>query len=252
MAILKEIEVVIRVNGQELKEYDDEDASNDDESSVSKYVEATSGAEFQVVTSAPISYQFSSDALAIKIYLDGVYVENGLVLKEHVRGLCAWQWQRTFHGAKSFDGNRWELKPFKFVEIKAGMPCRAFKLRWLTLPVENDSQRADNTSRSSHVKDLGTINVELHRRVVLGQSAPRIRKNDKDIGSASVLTEKELKGKSVTHGVAYVWLFACSSAWRWQQTQQIWRCQKGRRCQCPDLRDNMCGWEKLPSRKVHL
>ena len=121
MAILKEIEVAIVVNGQELKEYDDEDASNDDQNSVSKYVEATSGAEFQIVTSAPIWYDFSSDAVLMKIYLDGAYVENGLFLKKDARRTRARQ--RTFDGAKRFNGDQWEVKPFKFIEITAGMPC---------------------------------------------------------------------------------------------------------------------------------
>ena len=123
MAILKDIEVVIRVNGQELKEYDDEDASNDDESSVSKYVEATSGAEFQILTSAPKLYRFSSDAVAIKIYMDGAYVDDALFSKEDAGWTGAWK--KSFDGARRFDGSRWKVKPFKFIEIKAGMPCRA-------------------------------------------------------------------------------------------------------------------------------
>ena len=120
MAILKEIEVAIVVNGQELKEYDDEDAGNDDQNSVSKYVEATSGAEFQIVTSAPIWFEFSSDAVMMKIYLDGAYVENVLFQKEEAGRTKAWQ--RTVDGARRFNGNRWVVKPFKFVEITAGMP----------------------------------------------------------------------------------------------------------------------------------
>ena len=53
MAILKDIKVAIMINGKELKEYDDEDDVNDDQSSVSKYVEATSNAQFEIFTSAP-------------------------------------------------------------------------------------------------------------------------------------------------------------------------------------------------------
>ncbi|KAK0514523.1 hypothetical protein JMJ35_003140 [Cladonia borealis] len=186
MAILKEIEVVIRVNGQELKEYDDEDASNDNESSVSKYVEATSGAQFQIATTAPRSYQFSSDALLMKIYVDGVYVEGSLLRKKD----AGWTrgWDQYHDGPRRFDGDRWEVKPFKFMEIKA---------------VENELQTPDDTSKYSHIKDLGTINIEFCRRMVLGKGAPRIWKYDKDIGGASALTEKQLKGKSLTHGVAF-------------------------------------------------
>ena len=78
--------------------------------------------------------------------------------------------------------------------------------------MENDSQRTENTFRSSHIKDLGTINIEIHRQEVLGKSENTGSAADKTLGGASAFTEKQLKGKSVTHGIAYVWLFTCSSA----------------------------------------
>ena len=53
MAILENIKVAIMISGQELKEYDKEDDVNDDQSSVSRYFEATSDAEFETMTSAP-------------------------------------------------------------------------------------------------------------------------------------------------------------------------------------------------------
>ena len=119
MAILKDIKVTIIVNGQELKEYDDEDVGNDDQNSVSKYVEATSDAEFKIITSAPRWYQLTSDAVRMDICLDGVYVDNRLLLKDDADRINAWQ--RDIDGAKRFDGSRWEVKPFKFCEITAGM-----------------------------------------------------------------------------------------------------------------------------------
>lgn len=119
MAILNGIKVAIVINGQELKEYDDEDVGNDDQNSVSKYIEATSDTEFEIMTSARW-YQFTSDAVQMDIYVDGAYIQNGLMLEE----LAGWtrSWQCIFKGATRFDGNQWEIKPFKFVEITAGMP----------------------------------------------------------------------------------------------------------------------------------
>ena len=119
MAILKDIKVAIVINGQELKEYDDEDVDNDDQNSVSKYVEAISDAEFQIMTSAPSWYQFTSDAVQMHVYMDGAYVDNRLMRKESANRLCAWQ--LYVYGAKRFDGDRWNVKPFKFREITAGM-----------------------------------------------------------------------------------------------------------------------------------
>ena len=119
MAILKDIKVAIIINGQELKEYDDEDVGNDDENSVSKYVEATSDAEFQIISSAPIWYQFASDAVRMDLYIEGAYVDNCLMLKDNPKIFSAWR--LNLDGARRFDGNRWEVKPFKFREITAGM-----------------------------------------------------------------------------------------------------------------------------------
>ena len=70
--------------------------------------------------------------------------------------------------------------------------------------MENDFQTTDNTSTYSHIKDLGTISIEFHRQKVLGGSNNRTWTAEKTIGGASMFTEKQLKGKSVTHGVAYV------------------------------------------------
>lgn len=78
--------------------------------------------------------------------------------------------------------------------------------------MENDSQRPDDTTKSGQIKDLGTIDVEFHRCNILGKSPAERWEFAKNLGRASVVTEKQLIGKSVTHGVAYGSLFSCSSA----------------------------------------
>lgn len=78
--------------------------------------------------------------------------------------------------------------------------------------MENDSQSPDDTIKSSQIKDLGTIKIEFRRRDIVGKGRAEDRKFDKDLRGAPVLTEKQLKGKSLTHGVAYGLLFPCSFA----------------------------------------
>ena len=119
MAILKDIKVAIMINGQELKEYNDEDVGNDEENSVSKYVEAISEAKFEIITSASRWYQFTSDAVQMDIYMDGAYADACLLRKKDASRVHAWKCR--LNGARRFDGNRWEVKPFKFREITAGM-----------------------------------------------------------------------------------------------------------------------------------
>ena len=119
MAILKDIKVAITIDGQELREYDDEEVDNDDQNSVSKYVEAASDVEFQIMTSAPTSYQFTSDAVRMNVYMDGAFVDAFLLAKGSVGRVHAWH--ACSSGARTFDGNRWTVEPFKFREITAGM-----------------------------------------------------------------------------------------------------------------------------------
>ena len=78
--------------------------------------------------------------------------------------------------------------------------------------MENDFQRPNDITTSAQIKDLGTIHIEVHRCNMVGKGRTESPEFDKNLGGASVVTEKQLKGKSVTHGVAYGSLFSCSSA----------------------------------------
>ena len=73
--------------------------------------------------------------------------------------------------------------------------------------VETGPQRPDDTTERGHIKDLGTINIEFRRCNIVDKCPAKSWEFGKNLGGASVLTEKQLKGKSVTHGVAYVPLF---------------------------------------------
>ena len=118
MAILKDIKVVIIVDGQELQEYCDEDAMSDKQSSVSNYVEATSDAHFQIRSSAPGSYQFTSDAIVMRVYLDGVPVDTVSTTKEMATYHQAWD--MVSEGSEGWTSHGWRLRPFTFIEFKPG------------------------------------------------------------------------------------------------------------------------------------
>lgn len=78
--------------------------------------------------------------------------------------------------------------------------------------MENESQRSDDTIKSAQIKDLGTINIEFHRIRIIGKGHADSGEFEKNLGGASAVTEKQLKGKSVTHGVAYGSPFSYSFA----------------------------------------
>ena len=74
--------------------------------------------------------------------------------------------------------------------------------------METDSQRPADMTKRGQIKDLGTVNIEFRRRKIVGKSPITSWEFDKDLGGTSVLTEKQLKGDNVTHGVAYGSLFS--------------------------------------------
>ena len=122
MAILKEIEASVIIDGNALTEYDDEDTldeSSEHTSEVSKYIEAVSGAEFSIGLTVPKSYNFRGDALSFKTSLDGVYVESTFCREAKLKNLRE-DWHKTVAGSEVKNGTQWYLRPFKFGDIKIG------------------------------------------------------------------------------------------------------------------------------------
>ena len=111
MAVIKRIEVTIRVNKKNLPEFNDED-SHSDKTSVSKYVEAISGARFEIVAIVPSSYRFASNALGFEASLDGNLVERGLVSEHQYHNYVY-----TFRGVTRLGDSGWEIQPYRFAEI---------------------------------------------------------------------------------------------------------------------------------------
>ena len=68
--------------------------------------------------------------------------------------------------------------------------------------MENDIGGSRNTTRSDSLKNMGTIYIEFrHLKSIRKFKLTRCEDDTKTAG-LSVLTEKELKGKSLTHDVA--------------------------------------------------
>ena len=122
MAVLGDIEVTVQVDGQDLREFYDQDGNNTPDAALSKYIEAVSGARFQIVAIVSTSYRFVSSALGFEIFIDGDPVERGLIRREMIlsRGNNSTHITRTFEGASRFGDSGWELRPFTFTEISRG------------------------------------------------------------------------------------------------------------------------------------
>lgn len=68
---LKGIEVTLRVDGEDLKEYDDDTSEAILKHSLSKYVECTSGAIFAIGIQSTPKFRYKREDLDCIVYLDG-------------------------------------------------------------------------------------------------------------------------------------------------------------------------------------
>ena len=106
MAILKDVEVYVTVNGHVLQEHVD-DGAEDSLASLTRYIEAESGAEFVVHYKSLVS---TKQAYVCKLSVDGSYVGSHFLYEKRAS---------TYHsGLKSLEDGQWRSWPFKFTEIE--------------------------------------------------------------------------------------------------------------------------------------
>ena len=122
MAVLKDLEVVVTSGGRDLTEYEDQDDVDpgDAPSRVTKYVEATSGATFEIRCRIKSSFWFTAGGVSFEFHVDGVDVDGIPVSKKDFvssRYHCVYNWD----GERHFDSQGWSVRPLIFSEIKHGM-----------------------------------------------------------------------------------------------------------------------------------
>lgn len=83
--ILPGVEVAITVNGENLQEYTEPDAQ-EEERVVTKYIEAETGAQFAFKIKVPQGFQFKGDALSIICSADGSMISENTCIEEKSRG----------------------------------------------------------------------------------------------------------------------------------------------------------------------
>ena len=139
MAILKDIEVTIQVDGENIQEYDDFEGEDDRPNgsqantscagetnaklkkgmpyTVTKYIEAISGARFTIKTRVSEVFGRFSKALLCRYYLDGIRADEALLSlnQERKKDAC---WVRISKGTKESTNQGSTLRPFMFSEIK--------------------------------------------------------------------------------------------------------------------------------------
>jgi len=106
--------VEIFVNGAPLPEYDNDSDTPASPTTVTKYIEATSGANFAIKTIFTQEFPFLKGNIDAQISLDGRVVA-GKILRE------AWFFEeRLFEGRNSQIGEQSKIQKFCFAELEIG------------------------------------------------------------------------------------------------------------------------------------
>ncbi|KXJ96433.1 hypothetical protein Micbo1qcDRAFT_170261 [Microdochium bolleyi] len=172
------IRVTVRVNGEPLTEYDDPEGESNECGTVTKYIEATDGAEFTVVTEVLDDYNwdYKNHELGNRIYVDGKLMRA----KQLRQSMSTKMLEVSGTKEKLPNTGQWMFRRFKFAPIN-------------TVLVESSSQ--SGTSQCA-IHDLGTIMVKVRR-----QKRCHVTYSDQVYSGNTELQipEKALKGKAISH-----------------------------------------------------
>ena len=108
--ILPGVKIEIIVNGAALKEYED-DTVNDEERTVTRYVEAASGQVFEVLIEVSPAFKFEGERVRFQIHADGVCVDSPLIAKS------AFNVTRLSEGREVAGG---KVKRYRFASLETG------------------------------------------------------------------------------------------------------------------------------------
>lgn len=126
MAILSGVpglEANIRVEGIPLEEYQDEHESGPDTpSQVTRFVEATSGATFDIRLYFAPYFQPLENIIGIEIAIDGTVLDKPLIFEDVLEGNYFHNYghERISQGCKRGSNGSYKLHPFQFAHLDIG------------------------------------------------------------------------------------------------------------------------------------
>lgn len=113
MVTFRDLHVTVRVDDEDLQEYEDRNEPYNSEV-ISKYIEAVTGAEFSINIKVPGDYSATSGALKFIVRAGGEYIRS--LIHRHERGAG----ELVVSGTKSERAGRWVHQPLVFSDIKPG------------------------------------------------------------------------------------------------------------------------------------
>ncbi|RYP07243.1 hypothetical protein DL764_002630 [Monosporascus ibericus] len=191
MAVLDDVpgvEVAVQINGQDVVEYDDPDASEHVRScpTSSKYIESIDDAEFTIRYKASLDYNWEGcgdHVRRFRTFADSLKLSGKVLFETDVlygRSI------RT-EGFSKYDP-----------ETKSR---HKYKCKFSPISTLDDSRHERVIEDSCVPKKLGLIEVEVYRSTCSGSREPEA--SSVATPHSYVLAEKSLKGKAIPHGVSY-------------------------------------------------
>jgi hypothetical protein len=178
MAILQPFECKVEVNGVALKEYEDEDTEQaTTTTTLTKYVEAISGANFSLRLTLQPGWTMKADFLAWVTVLDGQKYGGGVIGSDVYDGSHSITIVK--HGVVSGSGNDWTERSFRFADIVIGD--------------QPDDLEPEEVKR--RYEELGNISIEIWRMKLRDQ---RDHSGELRHEALGVVPEKALKGQALS------------------------------------------------------
>ncbi|THX83186.1 hypothetical protein D6D05_03603 [Aureobasidium pullulans] len=179
MAILDSlpgVEITVVVDGEDLHEYQDTDME-DEENTVTKYVEAVTGANFAIKFKGSRELEYKGEYLSLEVLVDGLCIDRPLIGRD-----------RTRKGSYTYLSEG--------LTVRAGY-MRRLRFNTLETVTEHGFGLPEDLER---VKNMGKIEVRLAHanKVKLAEAV-----YNKVVDNEGIISEKAIKGQAMTHSLSF-------------------------------------------------
>lgn len=222
MAVIEAIPgvaITVQVAGRPLKEWPD-DNEDPRHHAVVRYVEAVSGQEFDIKVQVQDEAVFQENSLTFHVHIDG----------QRTQSFTSWPGGRKvtiFRGIRDATS----MRRYRFSNLQISESVGMVEMSFRLQPAASDDHHLDD--EPEQLDGLGEIQVLMYHTRKIDE--PRKRQPlPRNYREQSIVSEKMLKGQSVSHCVAYVSIYISNPT----RTNQI-----------PDLaqqcRSEHCGWRLM-------
>ena len=201
MAVIKDFEVQVLVEGEAAHEYEDDDDDGDNErprtvNTISKYVEAAPGATFAFKMDIKPGFSYlDAHNVLFQVHLDGEAVRSPVVSKARFSKVAGYS--QVHKGVKSREDGGWVFQKFKFNNTTTSRyqpsihPTSILELIIAKGELANDE---DIEALKTRYNQLGDIRIEVWR-----QKGKRSHSSlgKKPTSLQDAVPEKALKGRAL-------------------------------------------------------